>query len=170
MMRQLTVNEVIELAQATPLTDIRGIMVSDKWETARPVTLAMFLEAQLEAIEEKGAVIWLGDDAPRAKKSEPKPKKTAPAPKKAAEPQKKEEQGPKKETPKDLGRWAEYQGRALTVTEENEVIRGMSDEGYSASRISGVIRCSTQTVLNRRKKMEIEEKGETDEEQGVQGA
>ena len=53
----------------------------------------------------------------------------------------------------DLGKWAEYQGRALSTSEQNYVIKGMKDEGYSFSVISNVVRLSVPTVSSRYKKM-----------------
>lgn len=56
--------------------------------------------------------------------------------------------------PKDLGEWAKYQGRALSTSEQNEVIAGMTAEGYSTPRISLVVRLSQPTVRSRLKKMQ----------------
>ena len=53
----------------------------------------------------------------------------------------------------DLGKWEEYQRRALTTSEQNYVIKGMKDEGYSFSVISNVVRLSVPTVSSRYKKM-----------------
>ena len=53
----------------------------------------------------------------------------------------------------DLGEWAKYRGRALTTSEQNYVIKGMKDEGYSFSVISNVVRLSVPTVSSRYKKM-----------------
>lgn len=53
----------------------------------------------------------------------------------------------------DLGEWAKYRGRALTSSEQNYVIKGMKDEGYSFSVISNVVRLSVPTVSSRYKKM-----------------
>ena len=53
----------------------------------------------------------------------------------------------------DLGEWAEYRGLALTTSEQNYVIKGMKDEGYSFSVISNVVRLSVPTVSSRYKKM-----------------
>ena len=53
----------------------------------------------------------------------------------------------------DLGEWAKYRGRALTTSEQNFVIKGMKDEGYSFSVISNVVRLSVPTVSSRYKKM-----------------
>lgn len=52
-----------------------------------------------------------------------------------------------------LGEWAKYRGRALTTSEQNYVIKGMKDEGYSFSVISSVVRLSVPTVSSRYKKM-----------------
>ena len=56
--------------------------------------------------------------------------------------------------PKDLGEWAKYQARALSTSEQNEVIAGMTAEGYSTPRISLVVRLSQPTVRSRLKKMQ----------------
>ena len=53
----------------------------------------------------------------------------------------------------DLGEWAKYRGRALTTSEQNYVIKGMKDEGYSFSVISNLVRLSVPTVSSRYKKM-----------------
>ena len=53
----------------------------------------------------------------------------------------------------DLGEWAKYRERALTASEQNYVIKGMKDEGYSFSVISIVVRLSYPTVKSRYKKM-----------------
>lgn len=55
--------------------------------------------------------------------------------------------------PKDLGKWAEYQGRALSTREQNEIISGMKAEGYSDARISLVVRLSQTAVSYRLRKM-----------------
>lgn len=55
--------------------------------------------------------------------------------------------------PKDLGKWAEYQGRALSTREQNEIISGMKAEGYSDARISFVVRLSQTAVSYRLRKM-----------------
>lgn len=59
----------------------------------------------------------------------------------------------------NLGKWAEYQGRALTKHEQNEAIFGMTEEGYSVAVIASVVRVSQQTIRNRLKKMEEEKMG-----------
>lgn len=53
----------------------------------------------------------------------------------------------------DLGEWAKYRGRALTTSEQNYVIKGMKDEGYSFSVISNVVRLSYPTVKSRYRKL-----------------
>ena len=53
----------------------------------------------------------------------------------------------------DLGEWAKYRGRALTTSEQNYVIKGMKDEGYSFSVISIVVRLSYPTVKSRYRKL-----------------
>lgn len=54
-----------------------------------------------------------------------------------------------------LGKWGIYKERALSNNEQNEVIKGMLDDGYSVATISTVIRTAQATVYNRIKKMGI---------------
>ena len=54
-----------------------------------------------------------------------------------------------------LGEWAKYKERALSTNEQNEVIKGMLDDGYSVATISTVIRTAQATVYNRIKKLGI---------------
>lgn len=54
-----------------------------------------------------------------------------------------------------LGEWAKYKERALSTNEQNEVIKGMLDDGYSVATISTVIRIAQATVYNRIKKLGI---------------
>ena len=58
----------------------------------------------------------------------------------------------------NLGEWAKYRGRALTTSEQNYVIKGMKDEGYSFSVISNVVRLSVPTVSSRYKKLTDQER------------
>ena len=58
----------------------------------------------------------------------------------------------------DIGEWAKYRGRALTTSEQNYVIKGMKDEGYSFSVISNVVRLSVPTVSSRYKKLTDQER------------
>lgn len=51
-----------------------------------------------------------------------------------------------------FGRWEEYRGKALSNLECQKIAEEMTREGYPASKISMVIRKSTQTVINWRKK------------------
>lgn len=53
----------------------------------------------------------------------------------------------------NLGEWAKYRERALTTSEQNYVIKGMKDEGYSFSVISVVVRLSYPTVKSRYRKL-----------------
>lgn len=61
----------------------------------------------------------------------------------------------KRKTLEDLGKWEEYRRRALTTSEQNKVVKGMTEEGFSIAVIAQVIRTSPQTVCNRRQKMGI---------------
>ena len=54
-----------------------------------------------------------------------------------------------------LGEWAKYKEIALSTNEQNEVIKGMLDDGYSVATISTVIRTAQATVYNRIKKLGI---------------
>lgn len=54
-----------------------------------------------------------------------------------------------------LGEWTKYKERALSTNEQNEVIKGMLDDGYSVATISTVIRTAQATVYNRIKKLGI---------------
>lgn len=54
-----------------------------------------------------------------------------------------------------LGEWAKYKERALSTNEQNDIIKGMLDDGYSVAVISTVTRLSQATVYNRIKKLGI---------------
>ena len=54
-----------------------------------------------------------------------------------------------------LGEWAKYKERALSTSEQNYIIKGMFDDGYSVAVISTVTRLSQATVYNRIKKLGI---------------
>lgn len=79
---------------------------------------------------------------------------SAETPEGSAEPAPAEKTKTRGGAPKDLGEWAKYQGRALSTSEQNEVIAGMTAEGYSTPRISLVVRLSQPTVRSRLKKMQ----------------
>ena len=55
---------------------------------------------------------------------------------------------------KGFGKWSEYMGRALSTLEQNLIIKGMTEEGYTLSQISVVVRLSQQTICNRKKKID----------------
>lgn len=67
--------------------------------------------------------------------------------------------GPEQDTPKEVspakgyGKWAEYMGKALSTLEQNLIIKGMTEEGYSLSQIAKVVRLSQPSICNRKKKM-----------------
>ena len=54
-----------------------------------------------------------------------------------------------------LGEWAEYKERALSTSEQNDIIKGVLDDGFSVAVISTVTRLSQATVYNRIKKLGI---------------
>ena len=54
-----------------------------------------------------------------------------------------------------LGEWAKYKERALSTSEQNDIIKGMLDDGYSVAVISAVTRLAQATVYNRIKKLGI---------------
>lgn len=54
-----------------------------------------------------------------------------------------------------LGEWAKYRERALSTSEQNDIIKGMLDDGYSVTVISAVTRMAQATVYNRIKKLGI---------------
>lgn len=54
-----------------------------------------------------------------------------------------------------LGEWAKYKERALSTSEQNDIIKGMLDDGHSVAVISTVTRLSQATVYNRIKKLGI---------------
>ena len=54
-----------------------------------------------------------------------------------------------------LGEWAKYKERTLSTNEQNDIIKGMLDDGYSVAVISTVTRLSQATVYNRIKKLGI---------------
>ena len=51
-----------------------------------------------------------------------------------------------------FGKWEEYKGKALSNLESQKIAEEMTKEGYSAAKISMVIRKSAQTVINWRNK------------------
>lgn len=55
---------------------------------------------------------------------------------------------------KGFGKWSEYMGKALSTLEQNLIIKGMTEEGYTLSQISVVVRLSQQTICNRKKKID----------------
>ncbi len=69
---------------------------------------------------------------------------------KEAEPEKTEKSAESK-----LGKWEDYKGKALSTLEQNLIIKGMKEEGYSLAMISSVVRLSQPTISNRIKKMRI---------------
>lgn len=95
---------------------------------------------------------------PEAEQAEVTEESAEPAPmempEESAEPAPAEKTKTRGGAPKDLGEWAKYQGRALSTSEQNEVIAGMTAEGYSTPRISLVVRLSQPTVRSRLKKMQ----------------
>ena len=109
-------------------------------ESAEPVTIEMPEEsaepAPMEMPEESAELV------------------SAETPEEPAEPAPAEKTKTRGGAPKDLGEWAKYQGRALSTSEQNEVIAGMTAEGYSTPRISLVVRLSQPTVRSRLKKMQ----------------
>lgn len=54
-----------------------------------------------------------------------------------------------------LGEWDKYKERALSTSEQNDIIKGMLDDGYSVAVISTVTRLSQATVYNRIKNLGI---------------
>ena len=173
----LTKEAVIIKAQAK-LEDIRGISVAENWHNSRPVTLAMLIE---EAIESHPEIMWFGDDLPdvplnknffheqesaqdEQEGDQDEQESDQDAPEGAAE----EDTAPaavdsdhgihleKSATPTTLGKWAEYQARALSNDEINFVIKNMRDEGYSFARISTVVRLTPPAVSARYTKISKE--------------
>ena len=47
-------------------------------------------------------------------------------------------------------------GKALSTLEQNLIIKGMTEEGYSLSQIARVVRLSHATICNRKKRMKEE--------------
>lgn len=169
----LTKEAVIIKAQAA-LENIRGISVSENWHNSRPVTLSMLIE---EAIESHPEIIWFGDDLPdvplcknimheqesvqdepESDQDEQESDQVAPAG--AAEedtaPAAVDDDHEKAKTPTDLGKWAEFQARALSNDEINFVIKNMRNEGYSFARISTVVRLTPPAVSARYAKISKE--------------
>ena len=146
------------------LVDLRGIEYADEWSEARPVTLMQILE---EALANHPEVLWIVEleDAQITQESAQIAQESAQDEPEAAEEESEEpEEGPKvepkeaekpvkHESASNLGEWAEYQGRALSTSEQNFVIKHMRDEGYSFSVIATVVRLSGPTVSNRYKKL-----------------
>ena len=153
------------------LVDLRGIEYAGEWSEARPVTLMQILE---EALANHPEVLWIVEleDAQIAQESEqdeqesvqiaqesaqPEPEATEAEPEKPSDflsgNWKEYEKPSKSKSQCDLGKWEEYQRRALTTSEQNYVIKSMKEEGYSFSVISNVVRLSGPTVSNRYKKL-----------------
>lgn len=180
----LTKEAVIIKAQAA-LENIRGISVSENWHNSRPVTLAMLIEEAIECHPEImwfGEDIpdvplnknifheqESAQDMPESAQDEQEgdqdeQESDQDAPEGAAE----EDTAPaavdsdhgihlkKSATPTALGKWAEYQARALSNDEINFVIKNMRDEGYSFARISTVVRLTPQAVSARYAKISKE--------------
>lgn len=164
----LTKEAVIIKAQAK-LEDIRGISVSENWHNSRPVTLSMLIE---EAIESHPEIMWFGEDLPdvplnknifhvqESAQDEQEVAHVAPAgagedPAPAAV-EAVDDDHEKAKTPTDLGKWAEYQARALSNDEINFVIKNMRNEGYSFARISTVVRLTPPAVSARYAKISKE--------------
>ena len=170
----LTKEAVIIKAQAK-LEDIRGISVSENWHNSRPVTLAMLIE---EAIERHPEIMWFGEDLPdvplcknimmheqESVQDEPEAdqieqegdqdeqESDQDAPKGAAEedtaPAAVDDGHKKAKAPTDLGKWAEYQAKALSNEEINFVITRMKEQGYTFARISTVVRLTPPAVKAR---------------------
>lgn len=175
----LTKEAVIIKAQAA-LEDIRGISVSENWHNSRPVTLSMLIE---EAIESHPEIMWFGEDLPdvplcknimHEQESAQDMQESAQneqegdqdgqesdqvAPAGAGEdpaPAAVDDDHEKAKTPTNLGKWAEYQARALSNDEINFVIKNMRDEGYSFARISTVVRLTPPAVSARYAKISKE--------------
>lgn len=153
------------------LVDLRGIEYADDWTEARPVTLMQILE---EALANHPEVLWIVEleDAKIAQESgqdeqesvqiaqesvQPEPEAAEEEPEKTSDfltgNCKEYEKPEKHKSASDLGEWAEYQGRALSTSEQNFVIKHMRDEGYSLSVIATVVRLSGPTVSSRYKKL-----------------
>lgn len=176
----LTKEAVIIKAQAR-LENIRGISVSENWHNSRPVTLSMLIE---EAIEAHPEIMWLGDDLPEeppaVRHIQPERESDRIEQESAQDEQEsvrnvqesaQDEQESvqerheeaaagadheKAKAPTDLGRWAEYQGRALSNDDINFVIKGMVAEGYTYARISTVVRLTPPAVSARARKVSKE--------------
>lgn len=145
------------------IVDLRGIEYADDWSEARPVTLMQILE---EALASHPEVLWIVElkDAQTAQESGQDEQESVQIAQESAQPEQeaaeeepeepKEEGKPvKHESASNLGEWAEYQGRALSTSEQNFVIKHMRDEGYSFSVIATVVRLSGPTVSSRYKKL-----------------
>ena len=169
----LTKEAVIIKAQAK-LEDIRGISVSENWHNSRPVTMAMLIE---EAIESHPEIMWFGEDIPDVpllvKNILPEQESAQIEQESAHDEQESDQVAPagagedpapaavdddheKAKTPTDLGKWAEYQARALSNDEINFVIKNMRNEGYSFARISTVVRLTPPAVSARYTKISKE--------------
>jgi hypothetical protein len=145
------------------IVDLRGIEYADDWSEARPVTLMTILE---EALANHPEVLWIVElkDAQTAQECEQDEQESVQIAQESAqhepeaaeeEPEEPKEEGKpvKHESASNLGEWAEYQGRALSTSEQNFVIKHMRDEGYSFSVIATVVRLSGPTVSSRYKKL-----------------
>lgn len=180
----LTKEAVIIKAQAK-LEDIRGISVSENWHNSRPVTLAMLIEEAIESHpeimwfgedlpdvplnknffhEQESAQDMQESAQDEQEGDQDEQESDQDAPEGAAE----EDTAPaavdsdhgihleKSATPTVLGKWAEYQARALSNDEINFVIKNMRDEGYSFARISTVVRLTPPAVSARYAKISKE--------------
>lgn len=180
----LTKEAVIIKAQAK-LEDIRGISVSENWHNSRPVTLAMLIEEAIEShpeimwfgedipdvplcknimYEQESVQDEPEGDQIEQEGDQDEQESDQDAPEGAAE----EYTAPaavdsdhgihleKSATPTVLGKWSEYQARALSNDEINFVIKNMRDEGYSFARISTVVRLTPPAVSARYTKISKE--------------
>ena len=180
----LTKEAVIIKAQAK-LEDIRGISVSENWHNSRPVTLAMLIEEAIERHpeimwfgedipdvplnknifhEQESAQDMQESAQDEQEGDQDEQESDQDAPEGAAE----EDTAPaavdsdhgihleKSATPTALGKWAEYQARALSNDEINFVIKNMRAEGYSFARISTVVRLTPPAVSARYAKISKE--------------
>lgn len=129
-------------------------------------------EPQVMNLSETAATVALGEEsAAVVADEEPEPASTdtdeEPAPAAVVLDKKPEAAAPEKEPKRQrsdadfspaygLGEWAKYKGRALSTSEQNDIIKGMLGDGYSVAVISTVTRLSQATVYNRIKALGID--------------
>lgn len=131
-------------------------------ESREPQVMNLSETAATVALEEESAAV-VADEEPEPAAADTDEE---PAPAAAVLDKKPEAAAPEKEPKRQrsdadfspaygLGEWAKYKERALSTSEQNDIIKGMLEDGYSVAVISTVTRLSQATVYNRIKNLGI---------------